>query len=248
MAMEDLARLEAEVRELHRQLAPTEDPQARYEGRDSTGAVGVVVDASGVVRDVRIQDDWRSHLPAGELGGALQQATVAAATARLAAWGGAVAGDPDGSPRPPGGPPQPSHSELVRSMADAAKAIARVSDERLLEGLLAMLERFEAEIDTVSQRLAERAAEIHTGTSQGGFATAEVTGAGEVVGVSYDQAWLDRADAGAIRRETCQAFDEAYRLVASHGVGRLLAESPLGEAQRLAADPMALARNLGVWT
>jgi DNA-binding protein YbaB len=244
--MDDLARLEDEVRALHRQLAPEEDPAARYEGRDPTGSVGVVVDGSGIVRDVSIHDGWRSRLTADQLGAVVRQTTVAAAAARLAAWGGAVAQDPHWTPRREA-PRQPA-AELARSMADAARAIERVGDERLLAGLLAMLERFEAEIDAVSQQFTERAAEVHTGTGQGGFATAELTGTGEVVAVSYDEDWLGGADAGAIRRETCQAFGAAFQLVASHGVGQLIAGGPLGEVQRLAADPMALARALGVWT
>jgi hypothetical protein len=65
-----------------------------------------------------------------------------------------------------------------------------------------------------------------------------------VVGVRFDRAWLREAHEINVGRQITGAFQSAYEKVAAHGVTRLIADSPLGAAQRATQDPIELARRL----
>jgi DNA-binding protein YbaB len=213
-------------------------------GSDSSGAVTVSLDGAGRVAGVQIAAGWRGRVDAGLLGEAVREAVLAAAVARLAAWGESYADEGATVPGPAVDGPLGGES-FAEQLQQAATARMSAEDGRaaLLE-LLAMAEELERGIDEVSARLQSTVDATHTGRSADRHVTVTVTGGGAVTGVRYDRNWLLEAHEINIGRQTLSAFTAAYESAARTGVGQLIAESSLGEVQRAAQDPFGLARRL----
>lgn len=242
-SLDRLVQMESEVRKLARQLTPSEDPDARYEGRDATGAVWVSVDNAGRVCDADIDRGWRERISSEELGAAVQDAVTVATTARITAWGEAVA-ESDEEPR--GAPQVSAGDDIARGLQQAGAPRPGTGTDRMYLELLSLLERARESIGSVTAQVQAQMAEVYTGRSQAGHVAISINGGGQVVAVEYEQRWLARAAPTNIARETCEAFEAAYELAPQTGVPDLVSDSPLGELQRLAADPTALARRLGL--
>lgn len=245
-SLEELARLQRQIVELARQV-PTEDPNARYEGRDASRTVRVEMDGSGTVSEVGIDSAWRRHLSTEEFAEAMQQAIQDAAMTRFASWGEGIGTQRPGRARSTSDPlasATASAEALTRTIAAAAQQADRAGSERALQELLSMLERIEATIDETSARLDEQLGQTHTGRTR--HVVVEVSAAKDVTDIQYDEDWLETAHEVNIARETRDALRQAYQKAAQHGIQTLMGQGPLGELQRLTDDPVALVRKLGL--
>jgi hypothetical protein len=73
-----------------------------------------------------------------------------------------------------------------------------------------------------------------------------VAGNGSLVDLNLDNGLLERAHPNNVGREALQAVQDAYRQMAGSDVTSIIDRSPLGDFQRYADDPVALARTLGL--
>lgn len=204
--LERLLQMEGEARDLAQRLNRTENPDARYEGRDPAGAVRLTVDSTCTVREVAVDRAWQEKVATEALGAAVQQAVADATVARFTAWAETVA---ENAPPAPGTLPAGVAGRLAHRLAGPS-----ASDP----------ERAAAELEHQLTQREEHAARTFTGHSPARHAAVVVTGAGGLVGVEYREQWLAEARSTTIERETYQAFEAAYKLAghcrAEAGYGR----------------------------
>ncbi|BCY08831.1 hypothetical protein L3i22_039190 [Actinoplanes sp. L3-i22] len=209
-------------------------------GSDSTGSVTVTLDEHGRVVAATVSDRWRSRLTGERLGAAVVDAVRDASIRRLTAWGVAYS-EPDR--------PQPlSSANGMRQQLDliTSAALSDADREAALVALLEVVESIERGLDEVSGRLQQTLDATHVGHSRHREVSVELTGGGEVVAVRFDRRWLRDAHHANLTRQLSAAFRAAYEQVAAHGVQRLIADSPLGEAQWVMQDPFGFARRFGM--
>jgi DNA-binding protein YbaB len=203
----------------------------------------VLLDAQGRVARVTVAAGWRQRLGADALPEAVLQAVRDAAVRRLHAWGEAYGDDaPSGSAaaRPP-----LDRDDFQRRLHAAATGPMSAEDRRAaLAGLLELAESLERGINEVSGKLEATLNATVTGQSPDRHVTVTMTGGGEVTAVRLDRGWLRAAHEINVGRQLTAAFRVADEKVAAQGVGKLIAESPLGEVQRAVQDPLGLARRL----
>jgi DNA-binding protein YbaB len=223
-------------------------------GVDDTESVTVSLDVQGRVAVVGVQTGWRRRLGADGLSQAVLQAVRDASMRRLRAWGEAYGDD---------GETASSHmarstgvsaglnqmlldrQDFQRRLQAAANARMSDADRRAaLTVLLGLAQAIERGVDEVSGNLRATLSATHTGRSPNGRVTVTMTGGGEVTGVRLDRSWLHEAHEINIGRQITAAFSAAYEVVAARGVNKLIADSPLGAAQRAMQDPLGLARRL----
>jgi DNA-binding protein YbaB len=211
-------------------------------GTDTAGVVTVAVDDAGRVDGVAIAADWRQKLPQLRLGPAVVEAIRSAALQRFTAWGEAIADDAVADEEAPTAEP-----DFAARLQEAATArLSGAGGRAALEALMDMALALERSIDDVSDRLAAATAATYTGRSADRSVEVTITGQGEITDVRYDRQWLVQAHEINIARLTLAAFRDAYRAVAEQGPEATLANSTIGELQRLTEDPLALARRLGL--
>lgn len=215
-----------------------------FSGADASGTVTVTVTESGHFTDVRVATNWRDEVPPEALEGAVMDARTAAAMARMGEWGNALAEELD-EPAPQTRPLTPVYESLAGRIDEFVTRNASPEESQAMTDAMAeFLQEVIASIDEATAEM-ERAqrAEI-VGTSEAGHVRVVVNGTGDVVGVRFDEQWLQRAHAANIGRETVQAQGAALRAVSGRSVASVLASTRLGELEALTRDPEALARRL----
>ncbi|MEU4157791.1 YbaB/EbfC family nucleoid-associated protein [Actinoplanes sp. NPDC026670] len=209
-------------------------------GSDSTGSVTVTLNEHGRVATVSVVNRWRSSLTREQLGEAVAEAVRDASVRRLTAWGDEYA-------RPVAPEPVPPPARLQQHLEAITSAPLSGADrEAALVVLLHVVESIEQGLDEVSSRMQQTLSATHTGHSSHREVTVELTGGGDVVAVRFKRSWLDDAHEANLARQIVMAFRAAYEQVAAHGVERLIADSPLGEAQWVMQDPFGFARRFGM--
>lgn len=208
---------------------------------DSSGAVTVTVDAEGVLRSVAVAADWQRHLQPEALGGGVQDAMAAAAASRAQRWATTYAQDEP----PPALRPMPTPGQsLAGRLTELTEQAAPAGDEHVLGALLEMVRELNDSIDQVSADVQRALGAQFTGRSSSGHVTAVVTGAGAVAAMGCDDSWVRRAHHSNVGREMTEAIRDAYRQAADRRPAQIIEDSPLGQIQRLAGDPTALADRL----
>ncbi|GGN96437.1 hypothetical protein GCM10010112_87680 [Actinoplanes lobatus] len=209
-------------------------------GADATGSVTVTLDEYGRVATVHVASRWRAELADGQLGEAVVEAVRDASERRLIAWGDAYA--------EPATPASVTSTSAFRQRLDSISS-ARLSDaerEAALVALLEVVESMERGLDEVFGKLDQTLGATHVGHSPYREVAVEVTGGGDVTTVWCNRVWLRDAHEANLARQLTAAFRAAYEMVSLHGVQRLIADGPLGEAQRALQDPFGLARRFGM--
>lgn len=205
---------------------------------DRTGTVTVDLDEDGVLQKVKIAGGWNRHYRPEELGGAVQEALIAASTARAQGWGQKFAEQREPSVRP-----APLFTTELGARLDAAQARGVDTDAALRE-LRDLLRQIHEAVDEVSDQAAAHVAAEYTGRSSSGHVRASVSGAGDLLTLDFEQPWVETAHPTNLGREATEAIDAAHRQRGNTGVADLVATSALGDAGRLSRDPIALAERL----
>lgn len=211
------------------------------QGFDDTRAVRVDLDAEGQLTGVKVDAGWQRSLRDGELAPAVLSAYQQAVTRRLEAWGQAAE---QSTPRPR---PRPGmHETVIGRVQERLEARGvTIDDTRTLNRLLDMLDELDTAIQQAEADADAMAATKVSARSGSGHVTATVSGAGNLVGLEFDQRWVGRAHAFNISRETMDALGEARRRLAQ----RTAESAPfarLNALTALARDPSALIEHLGL--
>jgi DNA-binding protein YbaB len=212
-------------------------------GSDVTGAVTIDIGPSGVVRAVRVRQDWRQHIGVEELGGAVVEAMQAAITSRLGAFA-QILDEQESEPDPVPKPRPVSDSFAARFTEVIDRAPSTEAGTAALNELGTLLEEINNSIDEVTAVVEQFAGSTVQGRSRGGHVTATVSTAGAVVGITYDKRWLVNAHEYNIGRETVAAIRAAYEQAGRQTIGDVIAKSRFGQLAALADDPLGLAWRL----
>jgi DNA-binding protein YbaB len=210
-------------------------------GNDSSGQVTVRTTADGGLEDVIVAGRWITVLEPETLPGAILEAYQNATMAGLQEWGRTVAeADLAAEPRRPLPPTSDSVFARMSETVDADR-LAQQSPEAL-DAMAALLEEINGELDAVTEEATALAEQVWEGESRG--ARVSVSGAGVVSGVECDPDWARQTNGTGIGQHVMKAYRDALRQARSRTVDDLIAGSRLGELQRLAQDPEALATRL----
>jgi DNA-binding protein YbaB len=223
-----------------------ERAQARLgalQAADTTGVVRVQTDADGLVTRVDVDAQWREHLTAESLAGAVLDAYTNTVAERSRLWAESLADDTAPAPAPR---PAPSPGSSVAAQLKARILAAGGDDVDVHETvarLTALVDELDRSLDEGLLQADQLAGLEHEGASSARHVRARVSGGGALVGVAYNEAWLTQAHPFNIGRETTEAIHAALRaLVASQETER----RPMDALLRLAQDPSALAEYLGI--
>jgi len=210
-----------------------EDEASLFKGTDETGVVSVVVDRGGLVTDVVIAAKWRDKVRPRDLGAALCAAANQALAGRLS--------------------DQLEHLELETEFRPVARpdardaggdpdgAVARALQAEVAELLVA----FDRDVVTYQRELS--AATNATVDARSRKGTVEVTvGHGRVIAVTVDPGWAKSATRTGLRAEALGAFTAAGERLATVDPTAVTMPATLARLARLAADPPALSKELGL--
>jgi len=210
----------------------TVDGAERFAGTDDTGVVTVVVDRDGTVTDVVIAATWRDKLRPRELGPALCTAANAALAGRLADQYEHLELDTEFTPV--------SRPDARDGGGDPDGVIARDLQAEVAELLVA----FDREVVAYRRELSAAVDTTVSARSRTG-AVAVTMGHGRVVTVTVEPSWAKSATHTSIRSEVLGAFTAAGEQAADDQSA--VAPPPaIARLARLAADPTALFRELGL--
>lgn len=208
-------------------------------GSDGSGQVTVRTTAEARVEDVIVAGRWITVLDPETLGAAIVEAYQNATMAGLQDWGRSVAeADLADQPRRP---MPPARDSLYARMSEAIDAdrLAQQSPEALT-AMAAVLTDINDELDAVTEEATAAAERVWEGRSRG--ALVSVSGNGLLLGVECDIDWARQTNGVGIGQHVMKAYRDAARRARS--VEDVIASSKLGELQRLAQDPQALAARL----
>ncbi|MPZ79320.1 MAG: hypothetical protein GEV28_02570 [Actinophytocola sp.] len=231
-----LRQFAGEAERMSRVLDAGRDPAASYEGHDESGTVHAVVDADGVVTELRLEHEWYGKLDVRRLGGAVLEAVNAAGVARVSGWAEKVAeaeeSEPPAEPVPRPAPTEPFDINPSRAMIDQLLTLLhRVGNETAAE----------AKAAAAAARVKRRPTK---GRSQGGHVIVAMDGTQAVeVRIETDTRWIGTANHLEIASELEDAFAAAYRDVAE-AAPRRRSDSAIAELQALTADPQEFVATL----
>ena len=211
---------------------------------DASRQVTVRTTPDGTVEDILIATAWSRSLSPEELGAAVTEAYTAAGLAALDQWGTALADEVDG-PEPATRPLAPTSDSLAFQLGQIVtpETLAERS-ESSREAMADLLRAALREVDEVSARAQAQAHRTLVGTARGASVT--VAGTGTLVAVDVEPAWATRTPASGLSQYLMSAYKDALRQARVDSVTDVVAASSLGELQRLAEDPQALAARLGL--
>lgn len=208
-----------------------------FTGADSSGAVEITISADGVPVDVRLRQDWRDALGATGLGAAIVAASTAAVTARLTAWGAAMAEQRDTD--------RPSKDDPGwLAQAEPGDPSSRQS-ELALQSLLDLLNEVDDRMPAAAE--AAQVATTQPVTSANLARTVEVTmTAGTVTVVYFNDRWLRTAGHDRIADALAETLKAAHHATARQQ-DRIFDSVPaFARLQQLTASPETLLRELGL--
>lgn len=213
-------------------------PGQRVVSRDSAedpAAIAVLVDERGAVSDVIIPAQWRDAVRPHDLGRVLLEAVNKAIAHRVTSQVEQLNLDA------PVERPVFSRRDAPSAGGDPTSPVA----ESLVNEVLELFSRFDAELDAYAAQVRQAATATHRGEGVNGRIVVTVA-AGQIAGVDVDVRWASVARHTEIRAEAMSAFQAAWRQAASYGSPAIPLPPSIARLQELAGDPEALSRQLGL--
>ena len=211
-------------------------------GKDRSGEILVRARPDGTVEDVVIGSAWMRHVAPDELGATIMDAYTDATTQVLNTWGQAVVEEADR----PALRPMPDVGSSLHARLDELTDPAVVSErsEEVLTRLADYLAEVNEEIDGLTAEAESVAAAVSVGVSRG--VEVSVNGMGTLVDVRVEPVKAAGTNGAGIARDVMRAYKDAVRQARTRTVDDVIAASKIGELQRLADDPRALAERFGL--
>lgn len=205
-----------------------------FTGSDGSGAIRVVVDASGTVTDVVVAANWRDKVPPGELGVALTAATNLALSSRFAHRVEHAEVEAD--------IPRDARPDARDAGGDPSSPVAR-DRVREIAGLLAVFER---DFATYQRELREAAANATAGARSTKGAIEVTMEHGLVAAVTVNPSWAKSAGNADVRAEVLGALTAAAGQLARAGPSAVTPPASIARLRELAGDPNALSKEMGL--
>lgn len=227
-----------------RRFGEADASRGEVSGSDSSGEVSVRIGRDGALLDLILGQRWMHHIEPDAFGGAVIEAYTQATIAAAEEWGVALAEQFDG-PEPATRPLPGTHESTYGRLNDIidSRSLGQQSSASL-EAMAATLRDVRNDLDRVVAEAETLATTEHVGQSKG--ATVRVTGLGILASVEADPVWAASTNAGNLAQRTLQAYQAARRLALARTVDDVIAQSSVGELNRLAEDPEALAQRFGL--
>ncbi|MGL5867017.1 MAG: hypothetical protein ACRCYX_14335 [Dermatophilaceae bacterium] len=245
--LDDLYDLRDEIDRLAQGFDAAAQPrQAHYEGGDDAGAVTVRVSPTGVVTHVGVATHWRDRVGPDGLPDAVLAAIQSASLSRLEDWGHGVE-EAQSGPQPRARPVPGVYDTLAGQLEDRVRQSKSPAEAAAVQAaLVEVMDEVLRSVDEVTADLDAALAASVSGRSGSGRVVAEIAPTGDLVALTYDHAWLDRAHAANLGRETLAAIDDARRALAGRSIADILAGSRLTELQTMLNNPDAVSQRLGL--
>ena len=218
------------------QPLPTEHTHA-------TGVITVAIDDGDVV-EVSLTESWRDEFAPEELGAAIVQTFQQLTIDRAGAWAQNVDEAGEREYRASSTPPVDDSfaAKVHRAVEDDPDRGAALT--QVLENVLGVLDDISQNIDETFSSAFNRGRTVTTPVAGGHRdVQVEVTAGGDLVGVSFDDRWIQTANAATITRELNHALAQAREQTAL-AASNPLEGTPLARYQQYADDPDSFLRYL----
>lgn len=218
-----------------------------YEGQDESRSVTVRLTPEGRLDDVRIAVSWQRHLGVAELSAAVLGAVATAGLSRLEEWGTAMDTALSG-PAPSLRPAEGLYDTLAGQLEDHVRSARSPGEVAAIEGaLVEVMAELVSTVDELTEQVDEAlSASVRGESGRDRHVVAELSLTGEILGITYDERWLEKAHPANIGRATMAAVDAAGRELAGRSVSDVIASSRLQQLQTLLNDPVAVSQRLGL--
>ena len=208
-----------------------------FTGSDRSGMVSVTIQRDGMPVDVRLQPEWRNKLSSAALSAAIVEAFTNAITARLSAWGEAMARPSPAGEAEAGEPDWSSQVQLGDPTSRQSGAAIR--------DLLDLLNEVDSRMSDYAASVEASATRSITGENSSRTVRVTMT-AGALAAVAIDAEWLRAARHDRIADAVAEALAAAHR-AAQDGRERILDELPaFRRLQHLTESPQTLLREIGL--
>ena len=207
---------------------------------DESGTIDVAVDPDGLVT-VTIADRWPTDYRPEELAETVLRIFQELAAARTAQWvthlDSARGEDRRSTPIPPLG--ETTAGKLKEALDDDPDSAAEAA--KVLENVLSILEDISANLDTTFDGALRHGRAAHRSEPDSRHLSVEVSGAGDLQGLTLSADWASRTSGTEISRELNEAIARAREQAAAGAAGPLDG-TPLGKYQRFIDDPDSFVR------
>lgn len=210
----------------------------RLHAEDETSSIVVDYDPATTELSVQITEGRRSTYAPEELGAAIVDVVLHAASARVAEWGEQIEDDDRVTARPL---PTVSETPVGRLAVALETGEIGMAPDAVTNRIVEMMSEMNRQLDATLDIVKGRATETFSSRTFGGNVTVTIDRAGLLQAVDVSPAWLAGARAVTITAEINGAL-EAARAKLEKQSANPLAGTPLEDFAALATDPDALIR------
>jgi DNA-binding protein YbaB len=241
----ELKGLERDATVLAGKLRAAEAAVSEAAGRDPSEQVRVVLAALGRIASVEVEPRWRSRVDPGDLPAAVLMAYQEAGHRRLETWAAEIS-RPDETFQPAAGSASLPHTgNGGRSAMGLGSGPSDESSRESMRRLWYLLQDATDQLDDVVRDATARGQAMVTGRDPGRHVTASLTGAGELLDLALEEAWVVEAGGREIGTAMTAAIIDGYALV-DQRARESTSQWPFPDLDRLSGSPAALLATLGL--
>ena len=240
----ELDSLERDATVLAGKLTAAEAAVSEAAGRDPSEQVRVVLAALGRIASVDVEPRWRTRVDPGDLPAAVLMAYQEAGKRRLETWAAEIS-RPDLASRPTGSASLPDAGDEGGAATGLGSGPSDESSRESIRRLWYLLQDATDQLDNVVRDATARGQAVLTGRDPGRHVTASLTGAGELLDLALDEAWVVQAGDSELGTAMTAAITDGYALV-DQRAREATSRWPFPDLDRLSGNPAALLATLGL--
>ena len=240
----ELKGLERDATVLAGKLRAAEAAVSEAAGRDPSEQVRVVLAALGRIASVEVQPRWRSRVDHSDLPAAVLMAYQEAGKRRLETWAAEIS-RPNLTPQPTGSASLPHTGNGGRFAIGLGSGPSGESSRESIRRLWYLLQDATDRLDNVVRDATARGQAVMTGRDPGRHVAASLTGAGELLDLAFDEAWVVEVGNRELGTAMTAAITDGYALV-DERAREATSQWPFPDLDRLSGSPAALLATLGL--
>lgn len=203
------------------------------EAEDSTGQV--LARLTGDDLDISVGTFWRTSITPAELAGVVMTTVTRVRAAQLEAWSKAFSDDPPQV----AARPVPSATSVAHEIGDIVES---VDGDTFHRNVNRFIETFTSNLNASIAVITERAHQTHIGSDS--QTRIELDAAGNIIGITFDENWLQSADGGRVTESLGRAIAAARKSAEDATPRHPFDGTPLADYAEGIADPTTLIRML----